>query len=73
MVKTTIYLPDELKLAIEAEARSRAVAEAEIIREALTDAASRFDRPKPSGALFADDWGPIDWNTDDWLDGFGEP
>ena len=35
MAKTTLYLPDDLKRAIELEARRQSLSEAEVIRQAL--------------------------------------
>ena len=34
--------------------------------------ATNPERPKPRGGFIEDDWGPIDWNNNDWLAGFGE-
>ena len=51
-MKTTLYLPDDVKRAIELEARRRGVPEAEVVREALRDALMT-ERPKPRGGLFA--------------------
>lgn len=45
--KTTIYLPDTLKHDIERAARSRRRPEADIIREALTDAMEKMAYPEP--------------------------
>ena len=45
--KTTIYLPDTLKSDIERAARNRRRPEADIIREALTDAMVKMDYPAP--------------------------
>lgn len=51
MVKTTLYLPEELKRKVELAARRRGVSEADVIRAAITrevgeepvpDAAARF-------------------------------
>ena len=44
--KTTLYLPDDLKAAIEREARQRGVSEAHVIRQAIADAVVR---PAPRG------------------------
>lgn len=37
MVRTTIYLPDDLKAALEARARADGRTESDVIREALTE------------------------------------
>ncbi len=47
--KTTIYLPDELKAAVEREAKLRGSSEAEVIREAI---AAAVTRPRPKGGLY---------------------
>jgi predicted transcriptional regulator len=66
--KTTIYLPEELKAAVEREARRRSVSEAQVIRDAITAAVAR-PRPRPgiiSGGV------PIAEHVDEYLVGFGE-
>ncbi len=47
--RTTVYLPDELKSRLEAEARRRGLTEAQIIREAV-DKETRT--PRPRGGIF---------------------
>lgn len=64
--KTTVYLPDELKLAVERLARQRGSSEAEVIRRALRDAA-RGVSPSP-GFL---DGEPLAERAEELLDGFG--
>lgn len=65
--KTTIYLPDELKLAVEREAAHRGVSEAEVIRAAISDAVAR---PSARGGLFHAE--PFAERVDELLAGFGE-
>jgi hypothetical protein len=65
--KTTVYLPDDLKAALEREADLRGVSEAELIRAALADAVRR---PRPRPGLFRAD--PFADHADDLLRGFGE-
>lgn len=65
--KTTIYLPDDLKAAVEREARRVGSSEAEVIRRAI---ASAVHRPAPragflDGEVFAE-------RADELLAGFGE-
>jgi predicted transcriptional regulator len=68
VVKTTIYLPEAMKLQIEALARQRGCAEADVIRAALAEYTSR-ERPQPRLGLFEAE--PIeDW--DEAMRGFGE-
>lgn len=65
-VKTTLYLPDEMKASIEREARRRGIAEAEVIRQAL---AAGLSRPLPRAAIVE---GPaFAERADELLDGFG--
>jgi hypothetical protein len=68
MRKTTLYLPDELKAAVEREARRQGVAEAEVIRRAV---AASVERPAPRPGLFASDQ-PIASRAEELLEGFGE-
>lgn len=70
MDKTTIYLPAELKSAINQVARQRRVSEAEVIRDSIR-AAIGNERPRPRGGLFASG-APIAREADDHLTGFGE-
>ena len=65
--KTTIYLPDELKAAVEGEARRRGLSEAEVIRQAITQAVSR---PRPGVGIISGE--PFAERVDELLDGFGE-
>lgn len=67
MHKTSVYLPDDLRIALKREAARRGVSEAHLIRSTLRDAVVR---PAPSVGLFEAE--PIAERTDDWLSGFGE-
>jgi len=67
MTKTTIYLPDDLKAAVEREAASSGLSEAEVIRRAIRAA---FDRPRPRAGIITGE--PIADRVDDLLTGFGE-
>ena len=67
MVRTTIYLPEELKGAVERRARHEGVSEAEIIRRAIK---ALVAAPEPhagflSGAAIAE-------RLDEELTGFGD-
>ncbi len=69
MVKTTLYLPAELKAAVEREAKRRGQSEAEVIREAIASAVAR-QRPLPRGGLFSGE--PIADRVEELLaEGFG--
>ncbi|BDH55463.1 ribbon-helix-helix protein, CopG family [Tsukamurella sp. PLM1] len=70
MVKTTLYLPDDLKRAVEIEARRASIPEAEVIRRAIR-AATPAAPPRPSGGLFSGHES-IAERVDELLVGFGE-
>ena len=65
--KTTVYLPDDLKRAVEREAVRTRRSEAEVIRAAIADAVRR---PRPRGGLF--EAAPFADAVDEHLAGFGE-
>lgn len=69
-MKTTIYLPDDLKREIRAEAGRRGTSEAEVIRASLKSSLLR-ERPRPRGGLFTGSE-PIADRVDDLMEGFGE-
>jgi hypothetical protein len=68
MQKTTVYLPADLKAALEREAELRGVTEAELIREAI---AAAVGRPAPRAGLFESDE-PFAERADELLAGFGD-
>jgi hypothetical protein len=57
MVKTTVYLPEDLKAAISRVAAENATSEAEIIREALRDRVHRDSTGLPLVPLFPEGLG----------------
>lgn len=65
-VKTTLYLPDEVKAEVEREARRRGIAEAEVIRLAL---AAGLSRPSPRADII--DGPAIAEHVDEMLGDFG--
>jgi hypothetical protein len=67
MRKTTLYLPDDLKAALEREAALRGISEAALIRSALGAAVTR---PRPKAGLFRAE--PFAENSEAHLAGFGE-
>ena len=67
MRKTSVYLPDELKFALEREAARRGVSEADVIRAAVSEAVVR---PEPAAGLF--EAAPFAERVDAFLAGFGE-
>ena len=71
MVKTTIYLPDELKRRVEQAARQRAISEAEVIRAAVDAAVPPLERPRPTFPLFDSGRGDLVERWDELMEGFG--
>lgn len=67
MKKTTVYLGDALKEAVKREARRRGVAEAQVIRDAITAAVTR---PAPRAGLF-DSRELVAARAEELLEGFG--
>ena len=69
MRKTTVYLPDDLKLPLERAADDNGLSEAELIRVAIDQYTRNHARPRPRFPLFSAE--PItDW--DEAMRGFGE-
>jgi hypothetical protein len=50
--RTTIYLPDELKAALERTAAARGTTEAEVVRSALSSVTADHAYPAPTLPLF---------------------
>ncbi len=73
MVKTTVYLPDSLKASLTRVAAERAISEAELIREALSEKVSAATATRPRVALFAEGLGDelAAERVDELLAGFG--
>ncbi len=55
MKRTTVYLPDELKAALERAAKAEGRSEAEVIRGALAAATAGHASPAPRLPLFRSD------------------
>lgn len=73
MRKTTVYLPEELKAALEARARSEGRSEAELIREAVARRVYGGNGPRPTLPLSSvglGDPGAAE-RVDDLLEEFG--
>ncbi len=68
--KTTLYLPEDLKVAVKRAAAERGVSEAEIIRESIRVSVGDV-RPRPRGALYSSGQ-PIARHAEEMLAGFGE-
>jgi hypothetical protein len=72
MQKTTVYLPDDLKRALEQAAASRRCSEAELIREAVRTLTGTATRPRPRMPLFRSGRRGLAERVDRALKGFGE-
>jgi hypothetical protein len=71
MRKTTIYVPDDLKAALERAAAGRHCSEAELIREALRIVARDARGPRPRLPLFKSGRRGLAERVDRALAGFG--
>jgi len=72
MHKTTLYLPDDLKEALEREAAARGCSEATLVREALRKLAAEAEGTRPRLPLFKSKHPRLAERTDEALRGFGE-
>jgi len=71
VIKTTVYLPDELKLELGRISATSGRSEAELIREAIRSLVATTARPRPRGALFTSEGGAAE-RDEKLLAGFGE-
>ncbi len=72
MVKTTVYLPDELKAALERLAKETGWSEADLIREGVRLAVERRAVPMPTIGILVSDDPHFAERADDHLAGFGQ-
>jgi hypothetical protein len=73
MVRTTVYLPDELRQALKRTAAARGLSEAEVIRTALASATAEHVYPAPRLPLFSSGDETLAERVDEELAaGFGE-
>ena len=73
MKRTTLYLPDELKAALERTAHAEGRSEAEVVRSALTSATMAHTYPLPRVPLFDSGDSTLAERVDEELaHGFGE-
>ncbi|HZQ02946.1 MAG TPA: CopG family transcriptional regulator [Gaiellaceae bacterium] len=72
MRKTTVYLPDELKRALELAAESTGRSEAELIREGVQEVVAKQSPPRPRIPLFRSGNPTLARRVDGLLEGFGE-
>jgi plasmid stability protein len=71
MQKTTVYLPDDLKRALERIAATRGCSEAELMREAVRTLAGEAVPPRPRLPLFKSGKRGLAERVDQALAGFG--
>ncbi len=72
MVKTTLYLPDEVKRKLEQLAAETGRSEADLIREGISLVLRRREPPVPRSGVFASDMGDLSERVDEMLEGFGQ-
>lgn len=72
MKKTTVYLPDELKAALERAAMGQGRSEADLIREAVSELTRNIEPPQPRLPLFSSGDSTLAERVDEELAGFGE-
>jgi Arc/MetJ-type ribon-helix-helix transcriptional regulator len=72
MQKTTVYLPDDLKSALERASKALQRSEADLIREGVQLVAQSYMAPEPRLPLFESDDPSLARHVDDALAGFGE-
>jgi plasmid stability protein len=72
MVKTTLYLPEELKERLERAAADEKRSEADFIREAIAAALDGRARPKPTIGFFDSGDPHFSEKVDEYMVGFGE-
>jgi hypothetical protein len=73
MKKTTVYLPEDLKAALERAAAAQGRSEAELVREAVRELTQRLEPPRPRLPLFSSGDPTLAERVDEALrKGFGE-
>jgi hypothetical protein len=72
MEKTTVYLTDEQKRALERAAKAEGRSEADLIREGVDTVTARHRMVEPTLPLFDSGTGDLASRVDELLEGFGE-
>ena len=72
IIKTTVYLPQELKQSLQRMAGESGRSEADLIREAITNLARAASKPRPRGRLFASGDPSLSEQVEEALAGFGD-
>jgi hypothetical protein len=71
MIKTTLYLPDDLKVAVKRAAESCGLSEAEFVRKSLRTAVEQQTPPEPTVGFFDLGDPGLSERVDELLKGFG--
>ncbi len=72
MEKTTVYLTDQQKRALERAAKAEGRSEADLIREGVETVTARHRVMEPTLPLFDSGTGDLASRVDELLEGFGE-
>ncbi len=72
MQRTTVYLPEDLKLNLRRTARAVGRSEADLIREGVQKVVAVYDSPRPRIPLFRSSDPTLADHVDEHLKGFGE-
>ncbi|HEX8917762.1 MAG TPA: CopG family transcriptional regulator [Chloroflexota bacterium] len=72
MLKTTVYLSEDLKAALERAATVSRRSEADLIREGIRRVTEEYSAPEPRLPLFASGDPMLSERVDELLAGFGE-
>ncbi len=72
MEKTTVYLPSELKRALERAAQLEGRSEADLIREGIVTVTDAHRVAEPTLPLFDSGSGDLASRVDELMEGFGE-
>ena len=72
MKKTTVYLPEDLKAALERAAAAQGCSEADLIRRAVRNLTRSLEPPRPRLPLFSSGDPTLAERVDEELAGFGE-
>lgn len=72
MEKTTVYLTDQQKRALERAAKAEGRSEADLIREGVDTVTARHRMVEPTLPLFDSGTGDLASRVDELLEGFGE-
>lgn len=72
MQRTTVYLPEDLKIKLRRTARAVGRSEADLIREGVRQVVAAQDPPRPRIPLFRSNDPTLAERVDEHLEGFGE-